>query len=192
MKKLLLVIVSAFCCCVAANAQYRRFDAASLPLYGKGFGGTALPDMEAARLMADLDAGCYVPDFVHDASAGQILEPMAPFYNIIFYNIIRYRRPGIPEIFVEDPLFPDSRYDQRMAAGIDGRNRAIRKVFDAMVESDESDIYHVSSENMIGGDGEATIDGIHFTCIGMARYADLLTPVIEKVPPRRKQDERAK
>ncbi len=27
---------------------------------------------------------------------------------------------------------------------------------------------------MLGDDGEATVDGIHFTDVGMMRYADLL------------------
>jgi len=30
-------------------------------------------------------------------------------------------------------------------------------------------------------DGEATVDGIHFTDLGMMRYADLVCPVIKKV-----------
>ena len=29
---------------------------------------------------------------------------------------------------------------------------------------------------MLGDDGEATVDGIHFTDVGMMRYADLLHP----------------
>lgn len=34
---------------------------------------------------------------------------------------------------------------------------------------------------MLGEDGEATVDGIHFTDLGMMRYADLVCPVIKKV-----------
>ena len=37
------------------------------------------------------------------------------------------------------------------------------------------------SKNMIGNDGEATVDGIHFTDLGMMRYADLVTPIIKKL-----------
>ena len=42
-------------------------------------------------------------------------------------------------------------------------------------------IYYVSSEDMLGDDGEATVDGIHFTDLGMMRYADLLYPVLRRV-----------
>lgn len=34
---------------------------------------------------------------------------------------------------------------------------------------------------MLGSDREATVDGIHFTDVGMMRYADLVTPVIKKL-----------
>ena len=33
---------------------------------------------------------------------------------------------------------------------------------------------------MIGNDGEATVDGIHFTDLGMMRYVDHVLPVIRK------------
>jgi hypothetical protein len=155
------------------NIISRRLDRETVNF---GFSGNAFLDMEVARLMAGIDAGCYVLDFVPNASAGQIAELMRPFY-----NIIRYRRPGVPVIFVEDPLFPHSRYDRRIAAEIGAKNTALRKVFDEMTEGGERDIYYVSSKNMIGSDGEATIDGIHFTDTGMVRYADLLTPLIGDV-----------
>lgn len=48
-------------------------------------------------------------------------------------------------------------------------------------ESGERNIYYVSSEDMLGDDGEATVDGIHFTDLGMMRYADLLYPVLRRV-----------
>ena len=44
----------------------------------------------------------------------------------------------------------------------------------------EKNIILISSKNMLGEDGEATVDGIHFTDLGMMRYADLVCPVIKK------------
>ena len=45
----------------------------------------------------------------------------------------------------------------------------------------EKNIYYISSKMMLGSDREATVDGIHFTDVGMMRYADLVTPVIKKL-----------
>ena len=44
----------------------------------------------------------------------------------------------------------------------------------------EKKIYMISSEKMLGNDSEATVDGTHFTDLGMMRYADLVCPVIKK------------
>lgn len=160
------------------NIISRRLDRETVNF---GFSGNAFLDMEVARLMADIDAGCYVLDFVPNTSAEQITDLMEPFY-----NIIRYRHPGVPVIFVEDPLYPHSRYDRRMAEEIKGKNEALREVFEDMIRKGEKDIYYVSSKNMIGDDGEATIDGVHFTDLGMVRYSDLLTPLIEDILDDRK------
>ena len=49
------------------------------------------------------------------------------------------------------------------------------------VPGKEKNIYYISSKMMLGSDREATVDGIHFTDVGMMRYADLVTPVIKKL-----------
>ena len=50
-----------------------------------------------------------------------------------------------------------------------------------MKKGKEKNIYYISSKRMLGSDREATVDGIHFTDVGMMRYADLVTPVIKKL-----------
>jgi lysophospholipase L1-like esterase len=44
----------------------------------------------------------------------------------------------------------------------------------------DKNIYLVSSKDMLGHDGEATVDGIHFTDLGFMRFADLLYPYIKE------------
>lgn len=154
------------------NIIARRLNRETVNL---GFSGNALLDFEIAEVMAAADAGCYVLDFVPNASKDQILGKMETFY-----RIIRDKHPGTPIIFVEDPVFPISRFNLRIAGEIIAKNEALHTVFDDLVRQGESDIYLVSSRDMLGGDGEATVDGIHFTDLGMIRYADLLCPVIER------------
>ena len=45
----------------------------------------------------------------------------------------------------------------------------------------EKHIFYVSSEKMIGEDREGTVDAIHFTDLGMMRYADVLYPILKRV-----------
>ena len=141
-----------------------------------GFSGNALLDYEIAEVMSSVDAGVYVLDFVPNASSDQIYEKMETFY-----RILRDKHPRTPIIFIEDPVFTHALFDKKIAIEINKKNKAVNSVFKSLKTKGEKNIYIISSEKMLGEDGEATVDGIHFTDLGMMRYADLVCPVIKKV-----------
>ena len=122
-----------------------------------GFSGNAFLDWEVAQIMADVER----------------MEG--------FYLIIREKHPTTPVVFIEDPVFAHAYYCKSIAAEIERKNQMLNKQFDKLKQQGEKHIYLVHSDNMLGKDGEATVDGIHFTDLGMMRYADLLTPVIKKL-----------
>ena len=141
-----------------------------------GFSGNALLDYEIAEVMSSVDAGVYVLDFVPNASAEQIYEKTETIY-----RILRDKHPRTPIIFIEDPVFTHTLFDKKIAEEVSKKNKAVNSVYKALKTKGEKNIYMISSEKMLGEDGEATIDGIHFTDLGMMRYADLVCPVIKKV-----------
>ena len=155
------------------NIISRRLDRETINL---GFSGNAHLDLEVAEIMATVDAGCYVLDFVPNSWKERIIENMERFY-----RIIRDKHPGIPIIFVEQPIYTHSLYDRKVASEIKEKNEALNTVYRKLKSDGEKDIHFIPSENMIGHDGEATIDGVHFTDLGMIRYADLVCPVIERL-----------
>lgn len=141
-----------------------------------GFSGNAFLDYEIAEVMAQINAGVFVLDFVPNASIEQIRDKTETFL-----LILRSKHSNTPVLFIEGPLFTHSKFDRKIAKEIKEKNNALRVVFDALKENGYENINLISSENMIGEDGEATIDGIHFTDIGMMRYADLICPAIERI-----------
>ncbi len=134
-----------------------------------GFSGNGQLDLEIAEVIADVDAALFVLDFVPNATVQQMEERAEKFY-----DIIRSRHPDTPILFVEDPLFPHARFDQRMAREIADKNATINDFFRSLKDKGEQHIYFLSSEDMLGHDGEATVDGIHMTDLGFMRYAQLL------------------
>lgn len=68
----------------------------------------------------------------------------------------------------------------RVAHEVTRKNQTLNEIFNSLKKKGEKDIYLIHSEKMIGEDGEATVDGIHFTDLGMMRYANLITPFIKK------------
>ena len=140
-----------------------------------GFSGNALLDLEVAKVISEVDASVFVLDFVPNASVEQMKERMETFY-----RIIRSKHPDTPVIFIEDPIFTHTLYDERIAKEVQRKNDILKEIFNRLKKENEKNIILISSKNMLGEDGEATIDGIHFTDLGMMRYADLVCPIIKK------------
>ena len=140
-----------------------------------GFSGNALLDLEVAKVIAEVDASVFVLDFVPNASAEQMKERMEAFY-----RIIRCKHPATPVIFIEEPIFTHTLYDERIAKEVQRKNDTLKEIFNRLKKENEKNIIFISSKNMLGEDGEATIDGIHFTDLGMMRYADFVCPIIKK------------
>ncbi len=140
-----------------------------------GFSGNGQLDLEVAEVIAGVDAGCFVLDFVPNASVDQMNEKAYQFY-----SIIRSKHPDTPIIFIEDPIFAHSYFDQRAARELSNKNKTINELFRTWKKQGEKNIYFISSQKMLGDDREATVDGIHFTDLGMMRYAELIYPVIKK------------
>ncbi|WP_195354441.1 SGNH/GDSL hydrolase family protein [Bacteroides ovatus] len=140
-----------------------------------GFSGNAFLDLEVAKVIAEVEASVFVLDFVPNASVAQMKERLETFY-----RIIRGKHPDTPIIFIEDPIFPHTFYDERVAKEVRRKNDTLKEIFNHLKKSNEKNIILISSKNMLGEDGEATVDGIHFTDLGMMRYADLVCPVIKK------------
>ena len=139
-----------------------------------GFSGNAFLDYETARMMADVDASVYVLDFVPNASAEMILEKTEKFV-----RILRDSHPEVPLVFVEDPAFPHSAFDNAIAEEIAKKNDALRTVFAGLKRGGMKNVYIVGGESLLP-DSDATADGVHSTDAGFMRYADVLLPLLKK------------
>lgn len=155
------------------NIIGRRLDREVINL---GFSGNAFLDFEIADLMAAVkDPGVYVLDYVPNASAEMINEKGEKFF-----RILRDAHPEVPIIFLEDPVFPFSYFDEKIKEEIAKKNAAQEDLFRKLSKSGEKNIYFLSSTKEIGLDNEATVDGIHFTDLGMVRYTDFILPTLKK------------
>lgn len=155
------------------NIISRRLDREVINL---GFSGNALLDMEIAGLMASVeDPGLFVLDYAPNAYADMIDEKGEEFF-----RVIRDAHPDVPVIFIEDVIFPHSAFDNKIREEVLQKNQAQKRLFTRLKKSGEKKIYYISADGMIGDDGEATVDGIHFTDLGMMRYVDHVLPVIRK------------
>jgi len=141
-----------------------------------GFSGNGRLDYEIAEVIADVDASLYILDFAGNATVDEMNEK-----TVHFYSIIRNRRPDTPILFVENPIFTHLRFDRQAAEEVRAKNETIRRIFEGLQAQGDNQVFLLSSRDMLGDDGEATVDGIHFTDLGFLRYAELLYPVIKQM-----------
>ena len=141
-----------------------------------GFSGNAKLDYEIAEYITRVsDPGLIVLDYVPNSSAELIGERGERFF-----RIIRDAFPDVPVIFVEGPTFPHSRFDRKMLEEVTSKNEAQLALYKKLKKAGEKKLYYVSTEGLIGDDGEATVDGVHLTDLGMMRYVDKMLPVMRK------------
>ncbi len=153
------------------NILTRRFNRTFVNL---GFSGNARLDYEIAELIAAKDASLIMLDFMPNVDVPLIEERAANFY-----RIIREKHPETTILFIENPIYPHATFDRALHKNIQDKNAALNSVFSTLVSSGERNIYLVPAMGMIGIDGEATVDGVHFTDLGYSRYAEYLYPYID-------------
>lgn len=142
-----------------------------------GFSGNARLDYEIASLIAaQKDASVIVLDFLPNVTVDQLKER---FFN--FYKIVREACPDTPILLVENPPFPNGRFNTQIKEGYTRKNALLKEYFKQLKKSGDKRVYYFSSKEMIGHDGEATVDGSHFTDLGFMRYAEQLYPVLKKL-----------
>ena len=155
------------------NILSRKFDR---EVFNLGFSGNARLDMEIAELMATVeDPGVFVIDCIPNSSDKLINEK-----GEAFFRVLRDAHPDVPVIFVEDPIFPRTAFDTKLHEEVVGRNIALTNLFKKLKKAGEKKIYYVSAKKMLGDDGEATVDGSHFTDLGNMRYVENILPTMKK------------
>ena len=155
------------------NIISRRLDREVINL---GFSGNALLDLEIAHLMASVeDPGLFVLDYAPNAYDYLIDEKGEEFF-----RIIRDAHPDVPVIFIEDVIFPHTIFDNAIREEVEKKNAAQMRLYKKLKKAGEKRIYYISAEGMIGDDGEATVDAIHFTDLGAMRYVEHVLPTIKK------------
>lgn len=141
-----------------------------------GFSGNALVDLEIAQLMASVkDPAIFVFDYVPNANPDMIRER-----GEAFFRIVRDAHPDVPILFIEDPYYSKYELMSYVREEVDTRNAAQWELFTKLKKQGEKKIWYLKSDDMVGRDNEAFVEGVHFTDLGMMRYAEWILPHLKR------------
>ena len=144
-------------------------------VYNFGFSGNGRLDTEMAEQMASVDAGMYIIDCLPNVTTTTLKEKIEPFF-----RILRQKRPDVPVLFVESPIFPGMRFNMEENKTITEKNAALKECFKKLKKAGEKEIYYMNGEKILDGHVEGTVDGYHFTDVGFAIFAKNICPIIRK------------
>ena len=140
----------------------------NVPFINLGFDGSGKMEPEMAELLAELDPSIYVIDCLWNMTPDMVSQRVEPFV-----KILRTARPTTPIVLVEDSSF--------MNVCPTEKGRILRKIYHKLTANGVKNLHFLSNQNMLGVDGEATVDGCHPSDLGMMRYADAYVGPLSKL-----------
>ena len=154
----------------------RRFH---FPHINLGFSGNGKMEPELADLLAELDPSVYVLDCLPNMNAAEVTERVEPFV-----KKLRATHPGTPIVLVEDRTYADSFLIASKRQRNETSRAALNAAYERLRKSGVKDLHYLKGADLLGDDGEATVDSSHPNDLGFVRQADaqakLLGPLLRK------------
>lgn len=151
----------------------RRLD---YPHINLGFSGNGRMEPELADLLAELAPSVYVLDCLPNMDAAAVHERVEPFV-----RILRAARPHTPILLVEDRSYADAFLVASKREQNDANHRALDAAFKRLRQSGVKHLYRLEGSELLGRDGEGTVDSSHPTDLGFMRQADAFGNALRKL-----------
>ncbi len=146
------------------------------PVINFGFSGNGRMEKAMAELFAELDPAVYVLDCLPNMDGKLVAARVIPFV-----KILRKSRPDTPILFVEDRSYANAfLVASRRKRNIENR-RALKKAYATLQADGEKHLYYLHGEQLLGDDGEGTVDSSHPTDLGFVRQSDAFETVLRKI-----------
>ncbi len=146
-----------------------------VPVINLGFSGNGKAEPEVARFLAELEPVAFVLDPLPNLFAKQVGERLPEFV-----AILREKRPEVPIVLVESPIYPDAAFIATRAERVKESNEILRKLQADRAAAGDRQISIIPARDLFGEDGEAAVDSVHPTDLGFLRMADAMEPYIRK------------
>jgi hypothetical protein len=143
------------------------------PHINLGFSGNGKMEPELADLLAELDPSVYVLDCLPNMNAHEVTERVEPFV-----RRLRQAHPQTPIVLVEDRTYADSFLIASKRERNDTSRAALKAACGRLKKAGVKNLHYIAGEDLLGDDGEATVDSSHPNDLGFMRQADAFAKVL--------------
>ena len=131
-----------------------------------GFSGNGKMEPEVTKFVAELDAAVFVIDCLPNMNAQEVHERTAPCV-----KALRAAHPSTPILLVEDRNYEDNFLNAARRERNETNHAALRDEYAKLRAERVAALAYLRADNLLGDDGEGTIDGSHPTDLGFQRQA---------------------
>ncbi len=131
-----------------------------------GFSGNGRMEPEVLKFVAELNPAVFVLDCLPNMAAPLVTERTVPGV-----KQLRETHPDTPILLVEDRNIQTGFLVEARRKANDANHAALREAFAALQTEKIPHIYYLEGANLLGDDGEGTVDGSHPTDLGFTRQA---------------------
>jgi hypothetical protein len=151
------------------------------PVINLGFSGNGRMEDEVAKLMAELDVSVYVLDCLPNIGPDVVTAQTEPVV-----KILRAAHPDTPIVLVEDRSYADSFLITSKRQRNETSRVALKAAFGRLKAAGDDNLYYIEGEDLIGDDGEGTVDSSHPTDLGFYRQAEAFQKILQPILDRQK------
>jgi len=140
-----------------------------MPVINLGFSGNGRMEPEMAELLAELDPAVYVLDCLWNMRPAEVSERVGPFV-----RKLRAAHPGTPILVAEDSSVSNTTPTEK--------GTILRSIYDDLKAEGITGLHFLSNRDMLGTDGDGTVDGCHPNDVGMWRQAMVFSRSLSTIP----------
>jgi hypothetical protein len=146
------------------------------PVINLGFSGNGIMEPEVIDLLAELDPAIYVLDNMPnmDESAVNEREESA-------IRRLRIAHPKTPIVLIDNMLYCDAFLKESRMKSYSYKNMAQYAIYEKLIKEGMLNLHYIKDDALIGTDGEATVDGTHFTDLGYMRFSEKLVDPLRAI-----------
>ena len=146
------------------------------PVLNLGFSGNGTMEPTFIDLLCELDPAVYVLDCLPNMEETIIRERAVPAV-----KKLRSARPDTPIVLVDNMQYCDAFLKPHRMQNYLSSNAAQHAAYERLVQDGVRQLHYVKDDGLIGTDGEATVDGTHFTDLGYMRFSEHLFGVLKQM-----------